>query len=180
LFDSFRVTIILFFKSRFFKFAVVGFIGYLINAIGTELFRATSIFNGIASTFTNLRGTPLVILSEPSAWSAAAATEIAIMSNYTLNNFWTFSKRRITNPIRFLWKFSHFNLTSFGAIVIQFIIVGIAVLIFEDTRLVRQIAIVAGMPLVMTFNYTMYNIFIWKTWKVPGLGWFQNRQLVKD
>ncbi len=177
LFDSFRVTIILFFKSRFFKFAVVGFTGYLINAVGLEIFRRSGIFNVVAQA-THLRG-PFAIFSQPSAWSAAAATELAIMSNFTFNNFWTFSAKSITRPVRFVWKFFQFNLTSFGALVIQFLVVGTAVLIFEDTRIVRQIAVVAAMPLVIAYNYTMYNVFIWKTWKVPGLGWFQNRQLVK-
>ncbi|MDO8503311.1 MAG: glycosyltransferase [bacterium] len=178
--ESFKVVIILFFKSRFFKFAVVGFVGYLINAIGLEVFRRSGIFSWAAVSFSGFNHGVFSLLSQPSAWSAAAATELAIMSNFTFNNFWTFSAKSITRPIRFVWKFLQFNLTSLGALVIQFVVVGIAVMIFEDTRLVRQIAVVVAMPLVVAYNYTMYNVFIWKTWKVPGLGWFQNKQLVKS
>lgn len=177
-FESLKVVILLFFKSRFFKFGVVGFTGYLINAFGLEFFSGTTATELFASVFGNWKGQSVFgIAAEPSAWSAALAAEIAIIYNYTMNNFWTFNKKKITNPLRFLWKFLHFNLTSFGAVLIQFFTVGIAVLAFKDTMLVRQITLFFTVPiLIVPYNYTMYNIFIWKTWKVPGLRWLQNRE----
>lgn len=177
-FESLKVVILLFFKSRFFKFGVVGFIGFLINAVGLEIFSNTKLAATLAGSFSSLDGRSLLgVAAKPSAWAAALATELAIISNYTFNNFWTFAKRKITNPFRFLWKFLHFNLTSFGAILIQFFVVGSAVLIFGETTIVRQLALVfAVIFLIVPYNYTMYNIFIWKTWKVPGLRWLQNRE----
>lgn len=176
--DTLLVVFRLFIRSRFFKFGVVGFVGYLINAVGLEFFAGTRITEILASTFSFLKGRVIggSIFAESSAWAAALAAEVAIMSNYTFNNFWTFSKERITNPIRFLWKFSHFNLTSFGAILIQFAVVGSGVFLFGDTALVRQLSLFGSMPLVLSFNYTMYNVFIWKTWLIPGLGWLQKRK----
>lgn len=177
-FESLRVVILLFLKSRFFKFAVVGFAGFLINSIGLEFFSETKLTENLASVFSNWEKNSLLgIATQPSAWAAALAAELAIVSNYIFNNFWTFSKRKITNPFRFLWKFLHFNLTSFGAILIQFFIVGLAVLLFGETRLVRQLSLVSAVVLlIIPYNYAMYNVFIWKTWKVPGLRWLQNKK----
>lgn len=176
--ESLKVVILLFFKSRFFKFGIVGFLGFLINAIGLEMLSNARITEEIAGNFSSWSNRPVLnIASHPTSWAAALAGELAIMSNYTLNNFWTFSKRRITNPLRFFWKFLHFNFTSLGAVLIQFFVVGFAVLLFSDTTLVRQAALIfAVIFLIVPYNYTMYNIFIWKTWKIPGLRWLQNRE----
>lgn len=177
-FESLRVVILLFLRSRFFKFAIVGFVGFLINSIGLEFFSGTRFAEILANAFSKWEEKSLLgIAAQPSAWAAAMAAELAIISNYIFNNFWTFSKRRITNPFRFLWKFLHFNLTSFGAILLQFFVVGSSVLLFGETRLVRQLSLVfAVVFLIIPYNYTMYNVFIWKTWKVPGLRWLQNKK----
>jgi dolichol-phosphate mannosyltransferase len=154
-------------KIRFIKFGTVGFTGYLVNAVTLELFTRSGIANSLAGNFTFTRGTNLGILAEVSAWAALLATEVAIISNFTFNNIWTFAEVKITKPIRILFKFLQFNLSSVGALIIQFLVIGGAVMIFGDTRLVRQIGLLVGMPLVLTFNYVMYNLFIWKTWKMP-------------
>lgn len=177
--ESLRVVMLLFFRSRFFKFGIVGFTGFMINAFGLEIFSGTRITENLANNFAGWRNQapPLAIAAQPSAWAAALAAEIAIMSNYTLNNFWTFSKKRIKNPLRFIWKFLHFNLTSFGAVLIQFLVIGFAVLLFGERTLIRQAALVfAVIFFIVPYNYTMYNVFIWKTWKIPGLRWLQNRK----
>ncbi len=149
-----RVRIFDFMKSRFFKFAVVGFIGYLVNAIGLEVFRRGV---GIASN-----------------WSAALAAELSIISNFILNNVWTFQEKKITKITALIKKFLQFNFTSLGAIVIQFVVIGFAVNFFGDKTLVRQLALVFALAfLIIPYNYAAYNILIWKTWKVPGLVWLQ-------
>lgn len=179
--ESLRVVILLFLRSRFFKFAVVGLIGFSINAVGLEFFRRFHFSEGIALNFSHLEGTKLNLFSEPSAWAAAAAGEVAIVSNFTLNNFWTFSSNKITYIPRILWKFLQFNLTSAGAILVQFAIVGTAVGLFGDKTLVRQIGLIIAVAFfIVPYNYAMYNIFIWKRWKIPGLKWMQNRTLLQE
>lgn len=167
--STFKVAIILGIKDkiRFIKFGTVGFAGYLINAICLELFSTSKIAVGLATFFSFSKGTFFSIFSQSSAWAALLATEVAIISNFTFNNLWTFSEVKITKPLALLWKFLQFNLSSMGALIIQFLVIGGAVGIFGDTRLVRQIGLIVGMPLVLMFNYSMYNIFIWKTWKLP-------------
>jgi dolichol-phosphate mannosyltransferase len=166
---TFKVAIILGIKDkiRFIKFGTVGFTGYLVNAVTLELFTRSGIANNLATYFSATRGTTFGILAEVSAWAALLATEMAIISNFTFNNIWTFAEVKITKPLQIVWKFLQFNLSSMGALIIQFLVIGGAVMIFGDTRLVRQIGLLVGMPLVLTFNYVMYNLFIWKTWKLP-------------
>ena len=166
--ESLKVVLVLFARSRFFRFAVVGGIGFLINSFSLEFFRMIGIFSGVASSFSAFGDTKLFLLSAPTAWSAAAAAEVAIISNFSLHNFWTFEKERITDPKRIVWKFSHFNITSIGAILIQFAVIGSAASFFGDTLLVRQMALVAAVAFfVIPYNYTMYNVFIWRRWRVP-------------
>jgi dolichol-phosphate mannosyltransferase len=166
---TFKVAIILGIKDkqRFIKFGVVGFVGYLVNAISLEIFSGTAIVKTLANLFQTVKGSTLAFVAEPSAWAAALAAELAIINNFTFNNIWTFKEAKITKPLALIRKFLEFNLTSFGAIVIQFIIIGLMVTLRGDTRLIRQIGILVAMPLVLAFNYTMYNLVIWKTWKLP-------------
>ncbi|OGY06811.1 MAG: hypothetical protein A2694_00640 [Candidatus Blackburnbacteria bacterium RIFCSPHIGHO2_01_FULL_40_17] len=173
--ESFTVVIKLFLRSRFFKFAIIGFVGFLINSVFLEIFSSLSIFDKFSSSFSYLKGTKFHAVGESTAWAAAAATEMAIISNFIFNNSWTFAKEKITSPIKLAWKFLQFNLTSIGAIVIQFIVIGSAVGVFGDTTLVRQTALVGAVVfLIIPYNYTMYNVIIWKRWRIPGLGWIQD------
>jgi dolichol-phosphate mannosyltransferase len=166
---TFKVAIILGIKDkqRFIKFGVVGFVGYLVNAISLEIFSGTAIVKTLANLFQTVKGSTIAFVAEPSAWAAALAAELAIINNFTFNNIWTFKEAKITKLLALIRKFLEFNLTSFGAIVIQFIIIGLMVTLRGDTRLIRQVGILVAMPLVLAFNYTMYNLVIWKTWKLP-------------
>lgn len=132
-------------SQRFIRFAIVGFVGYLVNALGLEIFYRFGL---------------------PPGPAAALGAELAIISNFTLNNLWTFGKEKITGARKIIWKFFQFNLTSFGAVVIQGVVVGVLAFLFGDQW--RQIYLVIAIGFfVLPYNYSMYNIFIWKTWKIP-------------
>ncbi len=125
---------------RFFKFGVVGFVGYLVNAFFLFM-------------FAKLR------LPEALIW--AGATEMAVVNNFTLNNLWSFNHRRIRGKRSLLRKFFHFNLTSLGAIAIQTAAGTLAVYMFGADC--RQIALpIIILFLVMPYNYFMYTRLIWK------------------
>jgi len=147
--STFKVAIILAVrdKQRFIKFAVVGFTGYLINATVLEVFY-------------RLGFTPAI--------SAAIGAEFAIMSNFTLNNFWTFKEKKITGIKNVILKFGQFNLTSIGAIILQAAVVG-GLSRFFGEQLRQFYLIVAILFFVIPYNYTVYNIFIWRTWKFPKI-----------
>jgi len=166
---TFRVAIILGIKDkiRFIKFGIVGFAGYVVNAVALEIFSGTRLVGIMAGNFSGLKATYIAFVAEPSAWAAAFAAELAIVNNFIFNNLWTFKEVKITGPLKLIRKFLEFNLAAVGSIVIQFIVIGLMVSILGDTRLIRQLGILVAMPLVLSFNYTMYNLFIWKTWKLP-------------
>ena len=137
--------------SPFLKYAITGFVGYIINAITLEvLFR---------------RG------FHPAAAGAIGA-ELSIIWNFTINNFWAFGSYKITHPLRVLLKFPQFNLVSAGSLVIITTVLFIGTHLFgEETR---QLFLILAIGLfVIPYSYTMYNIFIWKRWHVSSLSKLQ-------
>ncbi|HUW22073.1 MAG TPA: glycosyltransferase [Candidatus Bathyarchaeia archaeon] len=127
-------------SQRFVKFGVVGFIGYLVNASGLELFYRLGLSPGIAAAF---------------------GAELAIISNFTLNNLWTFSKEKISGPGKLVAKFLQFNFTSLGAVLIQGAVVGGLAYFFGEQW--RQFYLVAAIGFfVLPYNYLMYTRVIWR------------------
>ncbi len=153
--------------KKFVKFGVVGFIGFVLNSLALELFRRMEITQTLAHASAPLHGIwGLRIMEEPSSWAAAMAAEVAILSNFSLNNMWTFKSERITNILRLIGKFIQFNITSIGAVIIQFGVIGSAVYYFHDSTLVRQIALIVSIGLfILPYNYLMYTKVIWKAKK---------------
>lgn len=151
-------------SPKFIKFGTVGFVGFLINAIALEMFRNSAIVPQIASNYSNFKSVPVLsLLANENSWSGGLAAELAIISNFILNNFWTFADQRILNPFKFLFKLLQFNITSFGAVIIQFIMIGLATGILGDTTIVRQLTLVFSIAfLIIPYNWTMYHLFIWK------------------
>jgi len=132
-------------KQRFIKFGTVGFIGYLVNAITLKI-------------FTTLRSPGII------AWSVPV--ELSIISNFILNNIWTFKNEKIKGMKAVLPKFLQFNGTSLGALLIQTIAGNIGDHLFGVGY--RQILLPFIIVfLVLPYNYFMYNAVIWKTWKLP-------------
>lgn len=125
--------------SKFFKFGIVGFIGYVVNAIGLQVFSSL--------------GTAEIV-----SWGAS--TEIAIVNNFVLNNKWTFKQTKITGTNQLLKKFLQFNTTSLGALVIQTVAGTLGVKIFgANTRQILLPFIIVF--LVLPYNWLMYNRIIW-------------------
>lgn len=147
--STFRVAIILGIKDkiRFIKFAVVGFVGFLVNYLGLELLK----YLGLSTYFATL-----------------FATEMAIISNFIFNNIWTFKDKIITSFKDLIVQFLKFNFSSIFAVIVQPLIVSGAVKLLGDTSLVHFIALVFALVFVIVpYNYVVYNLFIWKTWKLP-------------
>lgn len=125
--------------GSFKRFMVVGTIGFVINTVVLEA--GVHMFG-----------------FDPAVGSAIGA-ELAIISNFVLNNNWTFKEQKITGGKQFL-KFLQFNTTSLGAIIIQ------AGAVFVGTRLFGvswyRLYYMFGVALGLIWNYTMYSKFIWK------------------
>ncbi len=131
---------------RFIKFGTVGFVGYLVNAFFLYFFAKIG-------------------LAEWKAW--AGSTELAIISNFTFNNLWTFKMEKITGLGKLTFKFLQFNFTSAGALIIQTVVGTIGVAIFGAQY--RQILLpFIILFMVLPYNYFMYNAVIWKTHKTSS------------
>ena len=140
-------------SQQFFKFAFVGFIGYLVNAFGLEILYRAGMAPGPAT---------------------ALATELAIINNFILNNLWTFSEKKIVSLKQLPYKFLQFNFTSMGALVIQTVVVWLGTAFLGDQW--RQIFLILAIGfLVLPYNFFMYTTFIWKTRQSKLFGWLQKK-----
>jgi putative flippase GtrA len=89
-----------FLTGRFVKFAAVGLSGVLVNLGSFALLRMLRLHVNLAS---------------------AAAIEISILSNFTINHLWTFGDRRERGST--LWRHGlRFHLVSLGGGLIQFVV----------------------------------------------------------
>lgn len=155
----FKVRIKEILQHRIFKFLVVGGIGTLVQLISLQFFRAILpdfdwwiITSFILATFFSI--------------------EVAITSNFLLNNLWTFADRKI-KLAQFPLKFFHFNLTSAGSIIIQLIAATIGERLFGIVELLTipiidysfdsgTLYVMIGIILGLFWNFFAYNAFIWK------------------
>jgi dolichol-phosphate mannosyltransferase len=127
------------FVKKFLKFGTVGFIGYIVNAIFLNVFSKL----GWLEFF---------------VW--VASTELAIISNFTLNNIWTFKTDKIKGLSGLTKKFLQFNFTSAGALLIQSATGAAGVYFFSLNRQLLLPFIIVF--LVLPYNWFMYNKIIWK------------------
>jgi len=150
--DIFRVAFLLRwyddFTQKFLKFGTVGGVGFVINTVGAKIFKSLLI-------------TPESNISLLNGICNAMAAEISIISNFTFNNLWTFSKEKITDKNKLIYKFVTFNLSSVvSGIVIPSTVIAILTFLFGDHLFIYQIIAIFG--LTIPLNWMIYNTFIWK------------------
>jgi dolichol-phosphate mannosyltransferase len=134
-------------KQRFLKFGIVGFTGFVVNYLGLELLKRA----GLSTYFATL-----------------LATEAAIISNFIFNNIWTFKDKVITSVKDLVVQFAKFNFSSLFAVIVQPLIVAGAAKLFGDTSIIHFSALIFALVFVIVpYNYVVYNLFIWRTWKLP-------------
>lgn len=145
--ETLRVIFLLQMKNpkiiRFCKFAVVGGTGLTIQTLIFEIF----------GVFTNVLSPQIATL---------VGGEVAIISNFILNNAWTFQDHQVSGS-KMIGKFIQFNFTSLIALTIQFIILGIGQLVSQGNKIIIQFFYFGALIIVLITNYYIYNHFIWKT-----------------
>lgn len=137
------------FTQKFFKFGVVGGIGFVINF---------SLFRFFKVVFKDLPYSISII-----NWFAnALAAEVAIVSNFTWNNLWTFAKEKITSTSQLIHKFVTFNLSSVvTGIIIPSTFVSVMTSFFGDKW--SSIYLIVGIfGITIPLNWILYNKVIWK------------------
>lgn len=137
-----QTLIYVFLHSSFVKYVLVGITGFILD-FGISYF--------------------LIERSRWAVWlSTLISTEIAIASNFILNNFWSFRHKKLDHSsASYLWSFLKFNLVSSGSILIQTLGVSIASYMFgQDLWYVYKVAIIVF--IIIPYSYILYNKFIWK------------------
>lgn len=149
--DSLRVVFTLRWREseKFIKVCFVGLIGALIQF---------SIFNSLRS-----RISP--------EYANTIAVEIAIISNFIINNLWTFKEEKIQfrQLKKLIFKFFQFNLVSLGSIFIQFLVMKVGVNLLGRSFLWENILVGIGILIGLVWNYTMYTRLIWKNAKYESV-----------
>lgn len=135
--------------QKFLKFGSIGLFGFVINKLGLDLFSkslATALpAVGIRNTISN-----------------ALAAEISIISNFILNNLWTFKNEKLVWGATLAKKFATFNLSSVvSGIIIPSLVIGVGTSIFGDAS--RTVFLfIAVFLITVPLNWFIYNKIIWK------------------
>ena len=130
-------------KGSFGKFLVVGGIGFFLQLI---------VYRFLISS-TNL---PLGVSNQLSA-------QLAIFSNYNLNNLWTFKKEKSSSPVSYFRKMGAFFATSnTGVFFIQSGLIQLGEILFGREFPLPYVYFVLATGVLLIYNFTMYRFVIWR------------------
>ena len=124
---------------RFFKFCVVGLSGVLVNM-------------GLLWLLTEFAGFPYLI-------SAGFSIESSIISNFVLNDYFTFADRRSPKAKSFLNRLLKFNLVSLAGLAIN---IGVLWLLTEVFGVYYLLSNLCGIAVATLWNYLINT---WWTWR---------------
>jgi dolichol-phosphate mannosyltransferase len=141
--DSLRVVLTLRYNQNkeFFKFAVVGVAGVVTDA----------------GFFNILR----VVLNDPRT-AALISGPMAVITTYTLNNYWSFKGRDVQGTGRKILGFVIYFASSYVPIFVRSQLVGFAVSRFGNTFIVSNTAFFIGVVIGLIWNFTVYSKIIWR------------------
>ena len=124
---------------RFLKFGLVGLSGVLVN-------------EGLLWLLTENLGLYYLL-------SAAIAVETAIITNFILNDIWTFRDRRTSGNRSLLGRGLKFNLVSLGGLGINIAILWTVTEVVGISYLISNLIGIAGATL---WNYTINTLWTWR------------------
>jgi dolichol-phosphate mannosyltransferase len=148
----FQMLLYVFTHSSFIKFVITGFFGFAVDFTFAYLF--INVFH-IIKTNSNM-----------------LSAEIAIISNFFINNFWSFKDKKISGGVfGYVKKFVLFNLVSSGSIIIQGVGLSLMLNFFGDkliplgivsisSWIVYKILIVTF--IIIPYSYVLYNKVVWR------------------
>ena len=143
--DSLRVVTTLRLKDpdtqKFLKFCAVGFAG---------LFVDSALFNILRFSIGNSKTASLI------------SGFIAMLTTFTLNNFWSFKNNKIEGNSKKIQGFIIYILSSYVPIVFRSQLIKFSVSRFGDTFWVSNITFFIGIVVGLIWNYLVYSKIIWK------------------
>jgi len=135
--------------QKFIKFGCIGLFGFMINKFGLDI-------------FSKLLGNIFPVVGVRNTIANAFAAEVSIVSNFILNNLWTFKNEKLVWGAKLIKKFSAFNLSSVvSGIVIPSLVIGLGTQIFGDEYRTLFL-IIAVFFFTVPLNWFIYNTVIWK------------------
>jgi dolichol-phosphate mannosyltransferase len=144
LFDCLRVVLTIRYNENknFFKFLVVGSIGFAVDSILANVLRISFLSSSTASLSSGF---------------------IAMVTTYLLNNYWSFSDRKqITDTAKRLANFAVYVVFSYIPIIFRSWLISWTVSTFGDNFLIFNIAFVLGVIIGLIWNFTVYSKLIWR------------------
>jgi dolichol-phosphate mannosyltransferase len=141
--DSFKVVLSIRISENqeFFKFLCAGIAGLTTDSTLFNIFRIT-IFD--------------------SALSALVSGFIAMMVTFTINNVWSFGKRKITGPAKLAGTFVVYSGLSIIPILFRSELVDLFVKALGNTFLSANLGFVLGVLIGLVWNYLVYSKIIWR------------------
>lgn len=130
-------------KTDFIRFCVVGSVGFTVNLI------CLTILHGLLK----MHITPAQLIS----------AEIALLSNFTLHNIWTFKDH---NHHHSFWnRLVRFHMSTWAGVLITVVIVSIGV---EKFSLNYLVSLVIASAVALFWNFLWTKFFIFKSSSVPA------------
>ncbi len=129
--------------GTFGKFLVVGGTGFILQLIVYRiLIGSTNLPLGLANLF---------------------SAQLAIFSNYNLNNLWTFKRERAKNSSTYFLKMLGFFASSnIGVIIIQSGLIQLGEILFGREHPLPYVYFVLATSVLLVYNFSMYRFVIWK------------------
>jgi len=126
-----------FLKIDFFRFAVVGSVGFVLTAIALRLFHGSLHLSIILATL--------------------LSSEVGLLSNFVFHENWTYNATDHKHkPL--LTKFVHFHMSSWSGVVLITLLETLGVKGFKMNYLV-SLVFAAGITMFWNFFWTKYYIF---------------------
>lgn len=137
-----QILLYIFLNSSFIKFVIVGVVGFIID-FGISFF--------------------LIEKTNTKIWLATlVSTETAIICNFLLNNFWSFSYKKLESTKKtYALSFLKFNLISSGSIIMQTLGIQLLVIIFGKYLWYLYKALIIFF-IIIPYSYFFYNKVVWK------------------
>lgn len=138
---TFQVFLYVLTHSSFIKFVVVGFLGFFVD-FGISWLMIEHLHKAV--------------------WvGTLVSTETAILSNFLLNNYWSFAHKKIEGSGSFVKSFLKFNLVSSGSIAIQTGGMQLLTIIF-GRKFWYLYKVLIIFFVIIPYSYILYNKVVWK------------------
>jgi dolichol-phosphate mannosyltransferase len=148
LIDSLRVVITLRLRDegtrKFLKFCIVGVIGFIVDS----------------GCFNILR-----VVLQNSKTASLLSGFIAMMTTFTLNNFWSFNHEKLEGAKKSITSFIVYVLSSYIPIYLRSELIKFSTLKFGNTFLVANLAFLIGVAFGLVWNFLVYSKIIWRKQK---------------